>query len=64
MVYKPNRAIDKAIVDILNEFNLATPALVAKMIKRDRRYVANRLAYLACEGLVEKITRGVYKAIK
>lgn len=64
MAGKPPRDIDRAIVETLKEFRLATPALVAKNIKRDRRYVANRLSYLASEGLAEKVARGVYRAVK
>lgn len=64
MVDKPIREIDRAIVDALKAFSLGTPAFVAKTIKRDRRYVANRLSYLVSEGLVEKVVRGVYRTIK
>jgi len=58
----PLREIDRAILGVLRELGLATPALVAKEIKRDRRYVSNRMSYLAKERLVEKVTRGVYRA--
>lgn len=58
------REIDKAILKFLNESGLATPALVAKNINENRRYVANRLSYLTDEGVVEKISRGVYRIKK
>ena len=64
MAGTPTRNIDRAILDVFKEFGLATPALVAKTIKRDRQYVANRLSYLVSEGLVEKVARGVYRAIE
>ena len=64
MGHKPARDIDKAIIDTLEELGLATPALVAGKIKRDRRYVANRLSYLVSIGLAKKAARGVYKALK
>lgn len=58
------RDIDLKIVDVIDELEVATPALVAKRIKRDRQYVANRLAYLSKEGVVEKLTRGVYRIVR
>ena len=57
----PSREIDQNILEVLEGLGLATPALVAQKIRRDRRYVANRLSYLTKEGLVEKVMRGVYR---
>lgn len=61
MAESHRRDIDRAILEFLKESGMATPALIAKKINRNRRYVANRFSYLVKEGLVEKISRGVYR---
>ena len=53
--------IDKLILTTLKQQHIASPMLIASKIKRDRRYVANRLRYLTDLGLVEKIARGLYR---
>ena len=55
------REIDKLILRALKCQYIKSPALIASEIKKDRRYVANRLIYLTKLGLVEKVARGLYK---
>jgi DNA-binding Lrp family transcriptional regulator len=58
---EPIREIDRDILEALEKSRQATPAFIAKIIDRDRRYVANRLSYLAKNGVITKVMRGIYR---